>query len=89
MDERYGGEQACLRSFLADLLPVVESRLGSSALLYHAAKRGLRQNDLEAMRTARRMFNLLPRPERQALSAGIVDRSRARAAARKLGMELP
>ncbi|SNB62076.1 hypothetical protein SAMN07250955_10329 [Arboricoccus pini] len=89
MDERYWGEQTCLRSFLTDLLPVVESRLGPSALLYHAVKRGLRRGDLEAMRTARRMFNHLSRPQRQALSAGIVDRSRERAAARKRGMELP
>mgnify|MGYP001627231256 CR=1 FL=1 len=70
--ERYPGEAAGLRNFLAGLLPVVQRELGSDSLLLHACRRALRSGSLADLRRARQMFNLLPRERKRALSSGLV-----------------
>jgi hypothetical protein len=75
--ERYPGEAAGLRNFLAGLLPVVERELGGHSLLVHAVRRALRTGSLADLRRARQMFNLLPRERKRALSRGLVQGGRA------------
>lgn len=70
--ERYPGEAAGLRNFLAGLFPVVARELGSSSLLYHAIRRALQTGSLADLRRARQMFNLLPRDRRRALSGALI-----------------
>ncbi len=72
--ERYPGETAGLRNFLAGLLPVVERELGRDSLLLHAVRRALKTGSLADLRRARQMFNLLPRERRRAISAALVAR---------------
>jgi hypothetical protein len=70
--ERYPGEAAGLRNFLAGLLPVAERELGPDSLLLHAIRRALKSGALADLRRARQMFNLLPRERKRALSSGLV-----------------
>lgn len=70
--ERYPGEAAGLRNFLAGLLPVVERELGPDSLLLHAVRRALRSGSLADLRRARQMFNLLPRERKRAVSSALV-----------------
>ncbi|MCB1883758.1 MAG: hypothetical protein KDG89_07150 [Geminicoccaceae bacterium] len=70
--ERYPGERRGLGLFLRELAPVVEARLGTASLLHHAIRHAVRQDTLERLRHARRLFNALPKEVRQELQAGIV-----------------
>lgn len=70
--ERYPGEAAGLRNFLAGLLPVVENQLGTNSLLVHAVRRALKSGSLADLRRARQMFNLLPRERKRAISSALV-----------------
>jgi hypothetical protein len=70
--ERYPGEATGLRNFLTGLLPVAERELGPDSLLLYAIRRALRSGSLADLRRARRMFNLLPRERKRALSRGFV-----------------
>lgn len=70
--ERYPGETAGLRNFLAGLQPIVERELGPGSLLHHAIRRALRTGSLADLRRARQMFNLLPRERRRAISDALV-----------------
>jgi hypothetical protein len=70
--ERYPGERVGLLLFLQGLLPLVHAELGPSSLLLQAIRRSMVTNNLEDLRRARRMFNLLPVDVKRRLSAGIV-----------------
>ena len=70
--ERYPGERRGLGLFLDDLESVVEQELGQNSLLYHAILSARKSGTLRALRHARRLFNALPRHQRQSLSAGII-----------------
>ncbi|MDX6751495.1 hypothetical protein SH611_16940 [Geminicoccaceae bacterium 1502E] len=72
--ERYPGERSGLRLFLIELRPGVEHQLGADSLLLHAIRRALRIGGLAELRQARRLFNALPREQRQSLSLGVVAR---------------
>lgn len=74
-NERYPGEQQGLRLFLEALLPVVDE-LDEAGLLHHAVRRALRSGDLDRLRHARQIFNHLPRAQRQALSAAMLQERR-------------
>ncbi len=74
--ERYPGEAAGLRNFLAGLLPVAERELGPDSLLLHAIRRALKSGSLADLRRARRMFNLLPRDRKRAVSRGLLSGGR-------------
>jgi hypothetical protein len=76
--ERYPGECRVLRHFLVELQPVVLTSLGCDSMLYHAIRRALAANSLNEMRRARRLFNVLPRELKKALSDGLVERAVAR-----------
>jgi hypothetical protein len=71
--ERYPGESKGLRLFLEELLPVLARVGGQHALLRHAIRRALESGDLHHLRHARQLFNNLPRSQRQALSAALLD----------------
>lgn len=75
--ERYPGEAAGLRNFLAGLLPVVERELGRDSLLLHAVRRALKSGTLADLRRARQMFNLLPRERKQSVSSALVAAGKA------------
>jgi hypothetical protein len=68
-EERYPGERRGLRLFLEELMPALEAGGATYALLRHAIRRALLTGALQHFRHARRLFNHLPRGERQALSA--------------------
>lgn len=72
MEERYPGEHRGLTLFLGDLLPVVERELGRDCLLAHCSRRALRRGALHDLRHARRMFNMLARDTRSALTKALV-----------------
>lgn len=71
-EERYEGERRGLRSFLGDIGPAVELRLGHRSMLAHAISRALRSDALAHYRHAREIFNRLPRNERLALSKAMM-----------------
>lgn len=73
-EERYPGESTGLRLFLEQLSPAVQSELGPDSLLHHAIKRALSSHRLAHLRHARSLFNQLPRPLRQRLSAVLLAR---------------
>jgi predicted component of type VI protein secretion system len=83
--ERYPGERRTLALFLTDLQPVVEAALGRDCLLFHAIRRALGSGELAALRHARGVFNQLPRELKAEVSAGLVARAGARAAAPDAG----
>ncbi len=71
--ERYPGESRGLRSFLSEILALVERELGPDALLLHAIRRALRRDSLEELRRARRLFNRLPSASKQRIAQGLVE----------------
>lgn len=82
VNERYPGERRGLRLFLEELLPAAEAAGPAHRFLAGAIRRGLGDGDLGRLRHARQIFNNLPRGERQALSAAMLEaRSRPPAAA--------
>ena len=74
VEERYPGERRGLSLFLEELLPALERRGDPNGLLRHAIRRALETGDLRHLRHGRQIFNHLPRAERQALSAAMLER---------------
>ena len=75
--ERYPGESRGLRFFLSEIRTPVEQELGPDALLLHAIRRAVRLNSLDELRRARRLFNRLPPPTKQAIAQALVERQAA------------